>query len=507
MKRTYTSQMGLLLEQRARRAVIVILYLSSSVFAGGPEGAEVVNGSAQFSQDGSYTTIVASDNAIINYQKFDIARPEIVEFIQPSDAASVLNRILGASPTRIDGTLLANGRVFFVNPAGVIFGESAQVNVTQLIASALDISNADFINGNYVFAGDSGDVVNKGTIQARERAYLIGRQVANLGNIDCPGGYVILASGDRVFLGAPGSDVLVEVTASPPPVGQEQVAAGSALTNEGAIDVGAGKIVLAAAGDLYSQAILNTGRLSASVDDGDAGDVELSATDGRVVNEGSIEATSNSGAGGAVKVDGYDVISSGTVDVSSGSAAAPGGAIVIEAEAGVALEELNAGAGTVDIQAGMAGTGSRNAMGTLTGEAGVSITGGAGDDAFVLSAPEQAYSVDAGAGDDKMILLGTDNDDSIRLDAPTGFSTAQGAVDPQNFESYEVKAGEGDDTLTVDFDGGNPIPVDGLLYDGQGEATDAGDALVVRGGSFDTVTLSFSGPKSGALVYDDAIRI
>jgi filamentous hemagglutinin family protein len=107
--------------------IAAVLVLVTAVTRAGPEGAQVIHGSAQFNQTGNYTAIQASDKAIINYSQFNIARPETVQFIQPNADASVLNRILSANPTTIDGTLLANGRVFFVNPAGVIFGESAQV--------------------------------------------------------------------------------------------------------------------------------------------------------------------------------------------------------------------------------------------------------------------------------------------------------------------------------------------------------------------------------------------
>ena len=185
---------------------------SLPVVLAGPEGAQVVNGQVSFQQSGYNTTITASDKSIINYSSFDIARPEVVQFIQPGSSASVLNRILSANPTNINGTLLANGRVFFVNPAGVYIGTDARVNVNQLVASGLNITNSDFINGQYNFAGGNGSVVNSGDISAKE-VYLIGRQVTNSGNISCPDGYVVMASGDRVFLGEPGMDVVIEVDA------------------------------------------------------------------------------------------------------------------------------------------------------------------------------------------------------------------------------------------------------------------------------------------------------
>ncbi len=306
--------------------LVVGLHVSGTAALAGPEGATVVHGTATFQQSGNYTTIQASDRAIINYSSFDIARPETVEFIQPSASASVLNRILSANPTLIDGTILANGRVFFVNPAGVIFGESAQVNVAQLVASALNISDADFINGHYNFQGGEGSVINKGSISA-EQAYLIGKQVANLGNIDCPGGYVVMVAGDRVFLGEPGTNLLVEIDESALSDPSEPIE-GSAVLNEGTVDAAGGSIILAAAGDIYAHAISNVGRLSASASKGDAGTVKLSATEGTVVNTGSIEAVSESGEGGQVQVlgDRVGLFESSEIDVSG---AAGGGTALV----------------------------------------------------------------------------------------------------------------------------------------------------------------------------------
>jgi len=115
---------------------ILFLFLSCSVSAvsAGPEGAQVVNGQVTIQQSGNNTAITASDKAIINYSSFDITQPETVRFIQPSSSASVLNRILSANPTNTDGNLLANGRVFFVNPAGIYIGNGARINVNQLVA-------------------------------------------------------------------------------------------------------------------------------------------------------------------------------------------------------------------------------------------------------------------------------------------------------------------------------------------------------------------------------------
>ncbi|MHC4642112.1 MAG: two-partner secretion domain-containing protein, partial [Planctomycetota bacterium] len=299
---------------------------SLPIVLAGPEGAQVVNGDVSIQQSGYNTTITASDRAIINYSSFDITRPEIVQFIQPGTSASVLNRILSANPTNINGTLLANGRVFFVNPAGVYFGNGAQVNVNQLVASALNITDADFISGRYNFVGGEGSVINAGDITA-EKVYLIGRQVANSGSISCPAGYVVMASGDRVFLGEPGSDIVLEIEGPSLPESGDPIE-GSGVLNEGTVEAAGGTIVLAAAGDIYSQAISNVGSLSTSVETGDAGQIKLTAADGKVINSGSIKATSSSGKGGNVQVlgDRVGLLDSAEIDVSGSNG---GGTVLI----------------------------------------------------------------------------------------------------------------------------------------------------------------------------------
>ena len=284
---------------------------SVSVVTAGPEGAQVVNGQVSIQQSGSNTAITASDKAIINYSSFDIASPETVQFIQPGSTASVLNRILSANPTNINGTLLANGRVFFVNPAGVYFGNGARINVNQLVASGLNISNADFINGSYNFAGGDGAVINNGDISAQQ-VYLIGKQVTNSGNISCPAGYVVMAAGDRVFLGEPGSDIVLDVEGTSLSESANAAAPEVGVLNEGTIEAAGGIIALAAAGDIYSQAISNVGSLSTSVDVGDAGQIKLTAAGGEVINTGSIEASGSEG--GQVAMEGARVGQFGTIN-------------------------------------------------------------------------------------------------------------------------------------------------------------------------------------------------
>ncbi|RFC43449.1 MAG: Large exoprotein involved in heme utilization or adhesion [Verrucomicrobia bacterium] len=67
----------------------------------------------------------------------------------------------------IQGALNANGHVFLLNPNGVLFTQSAQVNVGGIVASTLHMKTEDFMAGRYTFEGaGSGTIVNQGNITA-----------------------------------------------------------------------------------------------------------------------------------------------------------------------------------------------------------------------------------------------------------------------------------------------------------------------------------------------------
>ncbi|MFH1717843.1 MAG: filamentous hemagglutinin N-terminal domain-containing protein, partial [Planctomycetota bacterium] len=124
-----------ILRGRAARKVVIYLLVCSlisntslpTVFAdavpGMIEGENVVQGTAAFNTAGNVTTITTGGaGTIIEYGRFNIDSLKTVDFAQPSASAAVLNRIVQANPSLINGALTSNGRVFIVNPAGIIFG-------------------------------------------------------------------------------------------------------------------------------------------------------------------------------------------------------------------------------------------------------------------------------------------------------------------------------------------------------------------------------------------------
>jgi hypothetical protein len=111
----------------------------------------------------------------------------------------VLNRVLANDPSVIYGTLSSNGKVWLVNPAGIMVGAGGLVDVAGFVASTLNISNADFLAGKKLFEGTpgagSGHQPGDHRHPERRLVYLIAPNVTNEGIIRSPQGEVILAAG------------------------------------------------------------------------------------------------------------------------------------------------------------------------------------------------------------------------------------------------------------------------------------------------------------------------
>ena len=152
-----------------------------------PTGGVVSAGAATIGgTSGQMTITQTTPNVAINWQNFGIKAGESVQFVQPGSSSVALNRVVGTDPSSILGSLTANGKVFLVNPNGILFGQGASVNVGGLVASTLAISDASFMARNYQFSGaGNGTVSNEGTINAANGGYvaLLGANVSNQGVI------------------------------------------------------------------------------------------------------------------------------------------------------------------------------------------------------------------------------------------------------------------------------------------------------------------------------------
>ncbi len=282
-------------------AISVALAFGGNAVAG-PAGGVVAAGAANISTAAGNTTINQStQNAAINWQSFNIAAGEAVKFVQPSSSSVTLNRVLGADPSSILGSMSANGKVFLVNPNGVLFGKGASVNVGGLVASTLNITDGDFMAGNYKFSGSSnGAVLNQGAINA-DGGYvaLLGANVGNDGVISAQLGTVALAAGNAITLDVAG-DGLLNVTVN-------QGAVNALVQNGGLIQADGGQVLLTAqsAGSLLPSAVNNTGVIRAqTLVTGKDGSIKLMGDmqSGTVNVGGTLDASApNGGNGGFVE--------------------------------------------------------------------------------------------------------------------------------------------------------------------------------------------------------------
>lgn len=193
--------------------------------------------------------VQTQQKAILTWKTFNVGRETDLNFNQKAggtDASQwiALNRVLdpNAAPSRVLGTIKADGQVYVINQNGIVFGGGSQVNVHTLVTSSLDLvgntiaeRNEAFkrgilfnstdgniptgrqaqvkfgalfpdaqksLNGEVYAAGD-GVTVEAGaliTTHARGAAMLFGHNVVNRGTITSPDGQVVIAAGGSVYL-------------------------------------------------------------------------------------------------------------------------------------------------------------------------------------------------------------------------------------------------------------------------------------------------------------------
>jgi len=333
-------------EWRLKALVIAIAAVFNAGNAlGNGTGPVVVGGQASFSNQGKSLNITNSPGTIINWQGFSIGAGETTRFIQQSAVSSVLNRVIGPDPSVILGALLSNGRVFLINPGGILVGHGARIDVAGLVASTLNLSNQDFLAGrlNFTATPFAGNVENLGTITTPTggSVYLVGANVTNSGIINSAQGSVILAAGQSVKIidsGTPG--VRVEITAGDnTTVNLGEILArsgqvgiyGAALRNAGIIDANevvrdaSGKIVLRAKRDITLEA---GSRLSANGAQG--GEITVQSESGTTLVSGMVDAKGTgavAGTGGTVHLLGNRVeLVAANIDVSG---PAGGGTVLV----------------------------------------------------------------------------------------------------------------------------------------------------------------------------------
>src|SRR6266700_6464097 len=76
-------------------------------------------------------------NLFESFSQFNLNSSQSATFCGPPTVQNILARVTSGSPSSIDGTInssIDGANLFFLNPAGVMFGQHAQINVSGSFA-------------------------------------------------------------------------------------------------------------------------------------------------------------------------------------------------------------------------------------------------------------------------------------------------------------------------------------------------------------------------------------
>jgi|GEM_PF-2112524 len=304
-----------------RRFIGLLASFAFASLSGEQMGLQVMQGEASRVETG----LLSSGKAIIQWDRFSIGPNERFHFEQTGNNPAVLNRVIGGQISEILGQLSSNGRVYLVNPSGVMIGPGGRVETAGFIASALDTLDADFIaEKSMLFSGGGkGSVVNLGTVFCDTGSVaLIGTRVKNNGTIEAPHGKIGLGVGTEVIL-SPESAPYIYIKTGVDGMIEEE---GAALTQEGVLR--ALSIELKSNSNIYEKAIQCSGLVDALRIGEVAGEIYLLADEGWCDVDGRLLATNEEGKGGQISALGR-FVSLGETAAVDASGAFGGGAVYI----------------------------------------------------------------------------------------------------------------------------------------------------------------------------------
>ncbi|NEO13420.1 MAG: CHAT domain-containing protein [Moorea sp. SIO3F7] len=160
-------------------------------------------------------------NLFHSFEEFGLDSGQIANFISNNpQVRNILGRVVGDVPSIINGLIQIRGsgspNLYLMNPAGIIFGADARLNVpasfTATTATGIGFGEGNWFdafgdNNNYQnligdptsFAFDlaqPGSIINAGELEVpdNKRIALIGGSVINTGQLNAPGGNITIAA-------------------------------------------------------------------------------------------------------------------------------------------------------------------------------------------------------------------------------------------------------------------------------------------------------------------------
>ncbi|MGC9505592.1 CHAT domain-containing protein [Baaleninema sp.] len=186
---------------------------------------------------------LSEDNANLfhSFEQFNLEIDRTANFIANPNIRNILTRVTGGNASYIDGLIKlsgSNANLYFMNPAGILFGQQARLNVPgdffattatgicfdsgwfDALQTSFQTQNVANLTGNpnaFEFAlPQIGAIVNEGNlaVTANRNLALLGGAVANTGLLSAPGGTVMLTavSGPQLLrFSVPGNLLSLEI--------------------------------------------------------------------------------------------------------------------------------------------------------------------------------------------------------------------------------------------------------------------------------------------------------
>ncbi|MEQ8998747.1 MAG: filamentous hemagglutinin N-terminal domain-containing protein [Coleofasciculus sp. B1-GNL1-01] len=294
-----------------------------------PNGESLDISGGMLSGDGS--------NLFHHFEQFGLNQGEIANFLSNPEIRNILAGVVGGEASLINGLIQVTGgnsNLFLMNPAGIVFGTQASLNVPAAF-TATTASSIGFDGGQFNAVGDNnyqalmgdptnfsfameqpGSIINAGDLAVGEGQGLtvVAGQVINTGTFSAPGGTISVAS-------VPGTSQVV--------INQENMALGLKLDVADLDDNGVGNISPASLGQLVTGGDIVP---ATEIQVDEQGQVWLAASNqpiptetGTTIVSGSID-TASSETGGTVHILGQRV---GLVDAEIDASGSNGGGTVL----------------------------------------------------------------------------------------------------------------------------------------------------------------------------------
>ncbi|WP_026794590.1 MULTISPECIES: CHAT domain-containing protein [Planktothrix] len=180
-------------------------------------GTQVTHQGNQFNINGGSLSGNGA-NLFHSFEKLGLSQGQIINFISNPKIQNILGRVTGGEASFINGLIQVTGgnsNLFLINPAGIIFGENASLNIpasfTATTANSIGFGNQNWFQAigenqwqtlvgtprDFVFNSENpGSLVNLGnlTVSPGENITLLAGTVLNTGTISAPAGNITIAS-------------------------------------------------------------------------------------------------------------------------------------------------------------------------------------------------------------------------------------------------------------------------------------------------------------------------